>query len=669
MELLVPAGNRECLEMAVAYGADAVYLSGKQFGARKYADNFNNEEISSAVDYCHLFGVRVYVTVNTVVFDREFTELAEYVRFLSEIGVDAVIVQDIGVVSMIRKIAPKLPIHASTQMTIHDLPGVKAAESLGISRVVLARELSLGEIQYIREHTTMELEVFGHGALCMSYSGQCYMSSIIGGRSGNRGRCAQPCRLSYRLGNEEGQFLSLKDLCSLNVIEDMKRIGVTSLKIEGRMKGPAYVGTVTDVYRSCIDGKRPDATDFERLKSAFDRDGFTDGYLQGTLGRKMFSYRRPENPYHTLDMPMQKRTISITAACKIRLNQPLELSVTDGTNTVKKVSEFLVEGARNVPLDGDRVISQLQKTGETPFAFESIDLELDEGCSLPVREINAVRRAALEELSVLRVASYKRTPHTVDFSVSAENGKRSKEPLIFVSVETKEQAKAVAAVADKLFLPAELWSGKEDYGVESALVIPRFADEKKMSQLRKVAEGERAEVFVSDIGQVAYFDGLNVSGSFELNVTNSESLREFKRLGLNSCGLSYELSLRRISDMQKPIPVFVFAYGHMPLMLTKNCLLHSALNACVCSTDLIDRKGERFSVVKAEDCRNEIRNGTVLFNADRLEDFKEANIDALFLKMTSETPDECVDIINMYKGSNVTMPSRYTRGHLYKIVE
>ena len=282
LELLAPAGNFDCLIAAVQSGADAVYLSGKAFGARSFADNFNNEEIEKAIDYCHIRGVKVYVTVNTLVFDSEFEELSAYLGFLNRVGVDGIIVQDMGVFKAAQCIIPNLPIHASTQMTIYNKDGVKFLENSGIKRVVLAREVSLSGIEEISKNTGAELEVFGHGALCMCYSGQCLLSSIIGGRSGNRGKCAQPCRLMYSINSstKKAFYLSLKDLSSLSHIENLKNAGVSSLKIEGRMKGPAYVAAVVGIYRKYIDNPHPaEEEDLHILDMIFNRGGLTDGYL------------------------------------------------------------------------------------------------------------------------------------------------------------------------------------------------------------------------------------------------------------------------------------------------------------------------------------------------------------------------------------------------------
>lgn len=670
MELLVPAGNWECLEAAVMHGADAVYLGGQMFSARKFADNFDRESLLRAVEFCHLYGVRVYVTVNTVVFDREKKDLYTYADYLSTIGVDAVIVQDLGAVSIFKKVAPKLPIHASTQMAIHDLSGVLAAQELGIRRVVLARELSVSEIRYIAEHSDMELEVFGHGALCMSYSGQCYMSSIIGGRSGNRGRCAQPCRLSYRLNQSKGQFLSLKDLCSLPHLNALMDLGVSSLKIEGRMKGPQYVGTVTDVYRACMDGKIPDKEDYHKLRSVFDRGEFTDGYLTGKTGQGMFSYDRPEVPYHkAVKTSEAKRTISISGSCTLQVGKPVTLTVGDGTLEVSVVSTAVAEPALHVAISRERILEQLYKTNDTPFRFSAISIDLEENCAFPIKHLNALRRDALTQLTRKRQELGKRESTGVVYRAEKKENEKPKGLLLYVSVETHDQALHASSYADVLFLPPRLWEFRDQYSTETALIIPRFATTEQMKKLRQLVERDHASVLVSDLGQVYYFKGLKLYSSFELNVTNSETLDVLETLGVSHCGVSYEMSLRRIRDLKKSMPLFVFAYGHMTLMLTRNCLVKSALGNCACPALLTDRTGASFFVAKGEGCSNEIRNGTVLFNADRMSDFSDAGILAVFLRMTTESLEVCEDVLRMYRGNAVTMPEHYTRGHLYKIVE
>ena len=376
IELLAPAGNFECLVAAVQSGADAVYLSGKAFGARSYADNFDGEMLEKAVDYCHLRGVKIYVTVNTLVLDSEMQELSEYLVFLNNIGTDAIIVQDMGVWQLAKQIVPELPIHASTQMTINNADGVKALESNGVNRVVLAREVSLENIRRISQTTRAELEVFAHGALCMCYSGQCLMSSIIGGRSGNRGKCAQPCRLPYSINNDKTKkfYMSLKDLSSVDHISELMEIGVAALKIEGRMKGPAYVAAVVGIYRKYIDNPHPlEKADAELLDRIFNRGGVTDGYLTGKTGREMFAFDKPDNPYHkgsdSLEQELlnriktENRKLQLKCKVEIRLGQNPKISVCSDEVEVKYEADFFAEGAQKLPVTDETVRTQLSKTG------------------------------------------------------------------------------------------------------------------------------------------------------------------------------------------------------------------------------------------------------------------------------------------------------------------
>ena len=299
MELLAPAGNIECLKAAVNNGADAVYFAGKSFGARSYADNFTFEEMYDSVKYCRLRNVKSYVTVNTMTLDREFGELDEFISFLADAGADGVIVQDLGVLRRISQICPQMPIHASTQMTVHNLEGVRALEGIGVKRVVLSRELSKNDIEYIINNCNAEIEVFVHGAMCMSYSGQCLMSSVLGGRSGNRGKCAQPCRLEYHdKGGKDRFYMSLKDMSLLNHLEELKDMGVASFKIEGRMKGVDYVSQVVRTYRNCIDElRKPEKDEIDRINRVFFRGGLSDGYYKNNIGPSMFAFDKPDNPY------------------------------------------------------------------------------------------------------------------------------------------------------------------------------------------------------------------------------------------------------------------------------------------------------------------------------------------------------------------------------------
>ena len=417
LEILSPAGSLDTLVCAVNNGADAVYIGGQSFSARKNAANFTNEEITSAVKYAHLYGRKVYVTVNTLVYDGELNDLYDFVAFLYEAGVDALIIQDLGVLSLVKKYFPDFEVHASTQMTIHNIEGARLAKEQGFSRVVLSRELTFGEIKAISDAVDIELEVFVHGALCMSYSGQCLMSSFIGARSGNRGDCAQPCRLPYTLVSDKGKILgesnkyllSLKDLCLIDEIEELKNCNVKSLKIEGRMKSSEYVSLVTHMYDKYRNGGKVAKEDYEALRNIFSRSGFTKGYLSGDCGRGMLNYNANNDKVydnisadvHALAKELMKvkpEPIICDARAKINLGRPMMLEVSAKGRTVSLTGEIPVEKAISVPLTEERIASQIAKSGSTAFEIGNIDIDLDSSVSLPIREINNLRREALELL-------------------------------------------------------------------------------------------------------------------------------------------------------------------------------------------------------------------------------------------------------------------------------
>ena len=409
LELLAPAGSMEALKAAVQNGADAVYLGCGSFNARQSAKNFTPQTLAEAVKYCHVRGVKVHLTLNTLVSDREMPDVVELIRHAATVGVDAFIVQDLSVVQLCRQIAPKIDVHGSTQLTVHSLSGVMLCAAMGMSRVVLSRELNRDEIRYICEHSPVEIEVFGHGALCMSYSGQCYMSSVIGGRSGNRGRCAQPCRQSYGYGRWENKYpLSLKDNCLVRYVRELEGMGVASLKLEGRMKRAEYVATVTSVYRRAIDEGIVTRDMKKDLMTAFNREGFTDGYYTGKVDRDMFGIRREEKEdkqwlqgarqtYEGVENPLVDISFRAVVA---RTGSSLTITDEDGISCT--VAGAIPEAAINHPLEPSALAQRLSKTGGTPYRCTEVRTQVEPGLMLSAAAINAMRRDALNQLTALR---------------------------------------------------------------------------------------------------------------------------------------------------------------------------------------------------------------------------------------------------------------------------
>ena len=693
LELLAPAGSMEAVAAAVQNGADAVYLGYGDFNARRNAKNFTREEVEQAVAYCHLRGCKVHLTLNTLLTDRELPGAAEVAAHASRIGIDAVIVQDLGVLRMLRQCVPDLPIHASTQMTIHSLDGVKQCADLGATRVVLGRELDRSQIAYICEHSPIEIEVFGHGALCMCWSGQCFFSSVIGGRSGNRGLCAQPCRLSYGWGNRaDGYPLSLRDLSMAGHLKELSDMGVTCLKLEGRMKRPEYVAIVTGIYARAIrEGREPTPEEIRTLAQTFSRQGFTDGYYTGRLGPDMFGTRQEEKEPRELFAQArttyesgEQRKEPIRLYALIQAGRPAQVAAEDALGHLVRVEGPTPEGARNVPLTREKVEGQLQRTGGTPYRCEKITARVDEGLSLPLSALNDLRRRALEALSQERQTLPPRREEPFRPGVRYEN---SKEPPVFtLSLRSVQQLSdsLLACRPALLYLPAgEMAAHPEavrrcrEAGVPVAAALPRICTDRALPQLERDLFALRdlgvTQALVGNWGGVRRAGqlGFSVRGDYGLGVYNSQTLKELRRLGLISATASFEMKLAQIRDLSKAIPTEFIAYGRLPLMITENCIIHNHTGQHSCSgvNLLTDRRGERFPVLPAWGCRNEIYNGKTLFLADRAADWQRLGLWAARLLFTTEDAGECAQVLERYLGRGSYQPAGHTRGLYYRDVE
>ena len=670
MELLSPAGSYEAVIAAVQSGADAVYLGGSRFGARQSAKNFEIPDMKKWIDYCHLYGVKVYVTVNTLIKDSELDDLAEYVKDLASVHPDALIVQDMGAVTVIRTVAPTMPIHASTQMTATSLEDVQFLENLGIERVVLSRELSAVEIKYISQNTSCELEVFVHGALCMSYSGQCLMSSILGGRSGNRGRCAQPCRLSYTLeGSGEkskGFLLSPKDLCLAEEIKTLEEIGVSSLKIEGRLKRAGYVSTVVGVYRKLMDScKKPDKADIKALSDAFGR-GFTKGLFGCETGKKMMSHENSSNASEHIfskealdrtreDANFRKIPVTINVVAKIGKPFTARMQDFDG-NSVSYVSDFICEKAEKTPTGKDRIISSMEKLGAEPFISTETVVDADCEAVIPVSALNLARRSLCELLKNERIK--RERIETYPF-IRLEKHEKKDSLDIWCMVETKEQFDAA-----------------KNLGIEN--IITAFDNKESIKRLGFVTKstgafGER--VIVSNTGQLLKCENSQITGGSRLNITNSLSA-EFYGAFMDKAIISPELSLKEIKNLTShtSLSCGVIGYGRLDLMLCANCPAKAA-GKCQNKENklyLRDRMGEKFPLLCTEDCVMRILNSKPIYMADKWNDFKSCGIDFVCLVFTTETKEECSHIIKEYINAkngikaNQMRENTFTRGHFYR---
>ena len=687
MELLSPAGSFDALLAAVQNGADAVYMGLGSFNARRSARNFTDEDFARAVDYCHERGVKVYLTLNTLLTDRELPQAAEVLRKASAWGVDAVLVQDWGLWQLARLVAPDQPLHASTQMSLHTLSGAHLAAELGMERVVLARELSARDVETICRGCGAEVEVFGHGALCMCYSGQCAMSAMIGGRSGNRGTCAQPCRLPYTVGEKTGYLLSLKDNNLSPYLRQMEEMGVSCVKLEGRMKRPEYVAAVTGIYRRLLDEKRPPSpTEQAQLERAFSRDGFTDGYWTGRRGPKMFgmrpeSARRPEDWFaqvrKTYEGGGENRPVAVDFTCRIAAGKEAQLTATLPDGRSVTATGPVPEAARNRALTEDELRARLQKTGGTVFVCRKTDISLEDGLMLSAGSINALRRDALAALRALLVERPQRrtfeTPALPEAPAAYTGAPKLTAGITYARQLTAELARGV----EYLYLPLSLLDEIDlaEYAGYTKLcaVLPRIfrtEDEEKFREILR-QHPQLTAVAVSNLGHLPIVDGLGleVRGDLGLNVFNSRALLFLQKLGLGSATVSAELRHQQVRDLRKYIPCEAVVYGRLPLMVTENCPLRCS-GQCSGGNGgaLTDRTGAQFPVLCGHGCRPEIQNSKPLYLADKPE-WKKCGLRWARLRLTTETAEEALDILRRYQGHGEPAPQDFTRSLFYRGVE
>ena len=697
MELLAPAGHWEAMVAAVQSGADSVYMGCGGFNARRGAKNFTPEEFAAAVSYCHLRGVKVYMTLNTLLTDRELPQAEEYLRQASRWGVDAVIVQDWGLLALARAVTPELPLHGSTQMTVHSLEGVEAAAEMGMRCVVLSRELSREDAAFICRRSPIPIEVFAHGALCMCYSGQCAMSALIGQRSGNRGTCAQPCRLPYQMdGGKTGHPLSLKDACLASHLGELEEMGVSILKLEGRMKRPEYVAVITEVYARLLREKRqPTAEELSRLEQAFSRQGFTQDYWLGRPGPQMFGTRGENAPEPTelfrearsLYEKETARTVPVKLTAAFRAGAPSSLTAEDPQGRAFTAAGPVPEAARTRPLTEEDLRQRLSKTGGTVFSAETVAVSLEEGLSLPASAVNGLRREALEGLAALRSAPPER--HEAPAPPMPEKAPAPEAPRFSLSLYRGEQLteELMALSPALIYLPAE---GIETFdlapylgrGTEFAVALPRICTDHQrdalVDLLKKSRDAGCTSAAVGNIGQVAMARemGFSLRGDYGLNVFNSRSLAMLEEMGFVSACLSFELRHQQIRDLRGALPREALVYGRLPLMVTENCLVRNAFGCksrdlhgpCRQSHRLTDRRGEDFPVLPVFGCRSEIQNGAVLYLADKPE-YRRCGLTYARLRFTTEGPAECVRVLADYRSGGGTPPQGHTRGLFYRGVE
>ena len=693
LELLSPAGSPEAVLAAVQSGADAVYLGFGEFNARRGAKNFTGEEFEKAVRYCHIRGCKVYVTLNTLVNDREIESAVRCARMASKFGADGIIIQDLGLVSILREAVPDIPLHASTQMSVHNLAGAEAAARMGIKRVVLARELNFEQIKFITSNCSIETEIFCHGALCFCHSGQCYMSALIGRRSGNRGMCAQPCRMQYSLGGRMDDYpLSLKDSCLVDRLAEIEEAGVSCIKIEGRMKRPEYSAIVTGIYYKALrEHRQPSPDEMDLLEKAFSRNGFTQGYFNGDK-EDMFGVRGDPEPETEKifaatrksygEGEMRRVPIHLYTVCEadkkiraIAFDDDGHKAVTEGPVPEKANRQGMTEGF---------ITDQMFKTGGTPFNVVENKAKTDPGLYVSSAELNNIRRRLIADLSAQRGSFPSR--HSNPIPAPPENIASISDPRIIFQVRTEDQLSEELAglKPDYIYAPAELLNEKPELlepfinnGCTPVAVIPRVIADDQVRTVSDILQSLRKmgirEARAGNIGHVylAKSAGMSVRGDFGLNAFNSYTLRVLKNAELLSATASFELRLSQIRDLAKPIDTEIIVYGRLPLMVSDQCVIKKSSGHCSCRTpgSLSDRTGSVFPVVKEFGCRNVIYNAHKLYLADKKEDILSTGAWGTRLMFTTESGRECAEVARGYLGLSDYRPNVLTRGLYYRGVE
>ena len=684
IEILAPAGGFDSVVAAVRCGADAVYLGAKEFSARASAQNFDDDELVKAAEYCHQRNVLVYLTVNTVVFDSELEGVAKLIKQACRAGIDAVIVQNMGVAMMIKEMAPKLPLHGSTQMSVHTLSGAKALYEMGFKRVVLARELTKDEIRTIAEGCTIELEVFVHGALCMSMSGQCYFSAMLGSRSGSRGACAQPCRLPFSVGRvKDCHALSLKDNSIIDYLGELQAMGVASAKIEGRMKRPEYVACAV---RACVESRDWGGVSPETqrlLESVFSRTGFTDGYYTDRRGKDMFGFRRKENVVSADEKLFSKirrlykdenQRVKVSFELNGKIGENPVLTVSDGCNRVKITGDTPCQRAVNKPLSEEKCKAQLEKTGSTQYYPEKIICSLEQGVTMPLSAINKLRRQALEELDKIRGTAKKYSvnePSPLPRLVT-----RNKPIKRYARVKSAKIEKAFKDF-DMVFVPVftsseQLVSLKEQ-GYKIGVEIPpaMFSLDDKIAEALKNAKNAGInDVYCPNIGAVylAHREDMRIHGGFRLNFTNSRDILWAESMGFADAELSVEITINQIKELRGSLPVGIVSYGYLPLMLTRNCPNKCAgisCKACKGKWELQDRKGKKFILLCGKSA-TEILNCVPLKMTDKADLFE--NISFHTYSFTVENYVESVETIGEIHSYLLDLKD-FTRGLYFRGVK
>ena len=681
-EILAPCGSFESLNAALRCGADAVYLGAEKFSARQNAANFSDDELNQAVRDCHTRNVKVYLALNTLITDEQLEQCLEVIKFACKIGIDGLITQDLALIEIVKSCCPDLEIHSSTQMTIHTKRGTMQVKDWGFSRAVLSRELPLNIIEDINK-LPIETEVFVHGALCMSVSGQCFMSSVIGSRSANRGLCAQPCRLPMTAVKGRDEYaLSLKDMCEIDYAKRLDSIGIDSLKIEGRMKRPEYVAAAVTAYKQAINNEK---YDISLLENVFSRSGFTDGYIADKKGKDMFGFRRKEDvlastsalpELHQLYRHEGKRS-ELVFNCKIKKDKPIEITATDENRISATVFGEIPQAAKKRPCDEEMLKKQLSKLGDTIYTFKNLSTEIDDGLAVQTSQLNNMRRELTSLLDKKRAEYFTKA---IDFNSGNLNYDFPKrvsliKPKIRISINKLSQLEDINFNDLELInIPLDLVKFAVTLNVPKnkiSVQMPRFTfdEERDFSKLKDIKNSGISHLLCTNIAHLSMGKelGMTIHTDFGFNITNSLALKKLKDENIKDAVASFELKAVQINKLGDFLPVGIIAYGRLPLMLTVNCPIDKSVGCKNCTGKLFDRTGRELPVkCNKKQGYVEILNSDVLYIADKLQDF---NVDFITLNFYEESSEEVTEIISAYQNEDKANLNKLTRGLYYRGVK
>jgi len=718
LEISSPAGSPEGVIAAIQNGADSVVLGFKEFNVNTNADNFTFDEFGRALEYCRIRGVKAYLALNTLATDYELPVIAYQAKEASRYGVDAIIIQDLGVMQAVKEAVPGIPIHASTRMSVHNLEGVKMAAAMGFSRVVLARELSRKKIIHICRYAPIEIEIFVHGTLCMSYSGQCYMSSLTGSKSSNRGQCSEPCQLDYSTAGHTITYpLGLKDNCLVRYLEDIEAIGVTSIKIEGRSRRPEYSALVTGVYSRAVRGeKAPTQESIRMLQRNFSRQGFTDGYYTDRCDPDMLGVREEEKRSDTALFSLTRRSylngefqrVPIRFVGSVKNGKRIKLAAADDKNNSSVVYGPVPEQAFHRELTTAYMQTQLHKTSGTPFVCLGVKTTVDPGLTIPTSSFSDMSREIFAEIlekrkptSMRAEGEYSPVWMNSEDDVEIIPGLFDENTTSYVETKPKHDTQQVFTLSvtgvnqlsEELeeLKPKLIYIPVTEFDYESpmltrflkndeitiAVSLPRVIhdnEKKKIAGVLGRAKKHGVEnALVGNIGHIQFAKkhGMTVRGDFGFNVYNSETLYVLQKLGLKSATISFEMPLREIRELSKPIDTELITYGRLPLMITESCIVRNSTEACTCDsfTGLVNDQGALFPVEPDFGCRNLLLNSKKLFMADKRRTISSLGIWAERLYFTTENAIECVTVLKRYMGLSDFTPPGYTRGMYFRTEE